>query len=232
MTPSLRAFSPTMTASQESAPGFLWCTNGQGWAHTVKKRCGELAKLGYAAFGADIYGKGIRPETHEEAAKVAGIYTRDRGLMRARVKAALEQLRGHGLTVPARIAAIGYCFGGTAVLELARSGADITGVVTFHGSLANPNPTDAKNIKAKVLVLHGADDPFVDQKQVDAFVDEMRKTAVDWQMDIYGGAVHSFTVPMAGNDPSKGAAYNERADRLSWQAMKDFFDEIFKYKRG
>jgi dienelactone hydrolase len=102
--------------------------------------------------------------------------------------------------------AIGYCFGGGAVLELARSGADIAGVVAFHGSLANPNPADAMNIKARVLVLHGADDPFVDQKQVNAFIEEMRKTKVDWQIDIYGGAVHSFTVPGAGNDPSTGAA--------------------------
>jgi dienelactone hydrolase len=209
-------------------PGVLVVHEWTGLGIYVKDRCRELAKLGYLSFAADIYGKGIRPKTREEAARVAGIYMKDRDLMRARVKAGLEELQRHELTDPKRIAAIGYCFGGGVVLELARSGADIAGVVALHGSLVNPNPADAVNIKAKVLVLHGAEDPFVDQKQLNAFIDEMRKTNVDWQIDLYGGAVHSFTVPAAGNDPSKGAAYNERADRRSWQAMKDFFDEIFK----
>jgi dienelactone hydrolase len=194
----------------------------------VKRRCEELAKLGYVAFGADIYGKGVRPSTHEEAGRLAGMYVKDRALMRERVKAGLEELRKNALTDPKRIAAIGYCFGGAAVLELARSGADIAGVVTFHGALANPNPSNAKDIKAKVLVNHGADDPLVDMGQVNAFMDEMKKTNVDWRVYIYSGAVHGFTMPEAGNDPSTGIAYNERADRRSWQAMRDFFGEIFK----
>jgi dienelactone hydrolase len=209
-------------------PGILVVHEWTGLGPYVKRRCKELAKLGYIAFGADIYGKGVRPKDHEEAARVSGMYTKDRALMRTRVKAGLEQLMNNGLTDHARIAAIGYCFGGAAVLELARSGADIAGVAAFHGALANPNPADAGNIRARVLVLHGADDPYVDQKQVDAFMDEMRKTDADWQVVLYGGAVHSFTVPEAGNDPSKGAAYNERADRRSWAAMRNFLDEIFK----
>jgi len=209
-------------------PGILVVHEWTGLGPYVKKRCEELAKLGYVAFGADIYGKGVRPRTHEEAAKVSGAYRQDRALMRTRVTAGLEELKKHRFTDPARIAAIGYCFGGMAVLELARSGADVAGVVAFHGALSNPNPADAGNIKARVLVEHGADDPMVDQKQLEAFIDEMRKTKADWQVDIYGGAVHSFTVQEAGNDPSKGIAYNERADKRSWQAMKTFFDEIFK----
>jgi dienelactone hydrolase len=209
-------------------PGVLVVHEWTGLGPYVKMRCEELARLGYVAFGADIYGKGVRPATHEEAAKVSGMYFKDRALMRARVKAGLDELRKNPLTDSARIAAIGYCFGGAAVLELARSGADIAGVVTSHGALANPNPDDAKNIKAKVLVNHGADDPFVDMGQVNAFMDEMKKTKVDWRVIIYSGAVHSFTVPDAGNDPSKGMAYNERADKRSWQAMRDFFGEIFK----
>ena len=209
-------------------PGVLVVHEWTGLGQYVKGRCEQLAQLGYVAFAADIYGKGIRPKTREDAAREAGIYLNDRALMRDRVTAGLDELKKQKLVDPARIAAIGYCFGGAAVLELARSGADIAGVVTFHGSLANPNPADAKNIKAKVLVLHGADDPFADRKQVNAFMDEMQKTNVDWQLVLYGGAVHSFTLPEAGNNPKSGAAYNERADRRSWQAMRDFFGEIFK----
>ncbi|HEY3346781.1 MAG TPA: dienelactone hydrolase family protein [Nitrospirota bacterium] len=209
-------------------PGILVVHEWTGLGPYVKRRCEQLAKLGYVAFGADIYGKGVRPQSHEEAGKVSSAYMNDRKVMRARVKAGLDELKKSKFTDSSKIAAIGYCFGGAAVLELARSGADIAGVVTFHGLLANPTPEDAKDIKAKVLVNLGADDPMVDRKQVDAFIEEMRKTKVDWRMDIYGGAVHSFTVPEAGNDPSKGLAYNERADKRSWQAMMNFFDEIFK----
>jgi len=129
-----------------------------------------------------------------------------------------------------RIAAIGYCFGGGVVLELARSGAPIAGVVSFHGNLDTPNPSDAKNIKAKILVLHGANDPYTSNDQLLAFMKEMRDAGVNWQLNIYGGAVHKFTNKDAGNDPSTGAAYNEQADRRSWQAMLSFFEEIFAVK--
>jgi len=159
---------------------------------------------------------------------LAGIYRADRKLMRRRADAGLEVLKKYPLTDTKNIAAIGYCFGGGVVLEMARAGTDIAGVVSFHGDLSNPNPADAKNIGASVLVLHGADDPFVKQEQVDAFWDEMRKTSADWQVNIYSGAVHSFTNPASGNDPSKGLAYNERAARRAWSAMKMFFGEIFK----
>ncbi|HEY6007814.1 MAG TPA: dienelactone hydrolase family protein, partial [Geobacteraceae bacterium] len=128
---------------------------------------------------------------------------------------------------PARLAAIGFCFGGTTVLELARSGVDLAGVVSFHGGLDTPNPADATRIKGKVLALHGADDPFVPHADVAAFEKEMRSAGVDWQLNIYGGAVHSFTNPASGNDPSKGAAYKEKAERRSWHAMRQFFRELF-----
>ena len=117
---------------------------------------------------------------------------------------------------------------GARVLELARSGADVAGVVSFHGGLDSPTPADGKNIKGKVLVCHGADDPFSSPQNIAAFEDEMRKGGVDWQLIKYGGAVHSFTQPSAGNDNSKGAAYNEKADKRSWEAMKQFLAEIFK----
>ena len=182
---------------------------------------------GFHTFALDMYGKGVRAKTPEEAAKLSGIYKGDRPLMRARAQAGLDELRKQPLVDPARIAAIGYCFGGTTVLELARSGADVAGVVSFHGGLGTPQPADAKNIKGKVLVLHGADDPHVPPAEVAAFQDEMRKAAVDWQMIYYGGAVHSFTNPGSGTDASTGVAYNEKADKRSWEAMKAFFKELF-----
>ena len=158
------------------------------------------------------------------ATKVKG----DRPLMRERINAALATLNKNPLVDSARVAAIGYCFGGTTVLELARSGADIAGVVSFHGGLDAPDPMDGKNIKGKVLVCHGADDRASSPQDITAFENEMRQGGVDWQLIKYGGAVHAFTQPMAGNDNSKGAAYNEKADLRSWAAMKQFFAEIFK----
>jgi dienelactone hydrolase len=187
-----------------------------------------LAKLGYVAFAADIYGKGVRPAAPADAAKTAGIYKNDRALMRSRVRAGLDELKKQRFVDTRRLAAIGFCFGGTSVLELARDGADVNGVVSFHGGLSTPTPQDARNIKGRVLALHGADDPFVKADEVAAFQDEMRKANVDWQLISYGNAVHSFTNFAAGTDNSKGAAYNEKADRRSWQAMKDFFTELFK----
>jgi dienelactone hydrolase len=168
----------------------------------------------------------VRPKDSQEASALANKYKSNRELMRQRIHAALGELKKNKNVDPGRIAVMGYCFGGTVALELARSGADIRGVVSFHGGLDTPNPDDAKNIKAKILVLHGADDPFVPPKDVAAFEEEMRKGHVDYQIIFYGDAVHSFTTPIAGTDKKKGAAYNELADRRSWQAMQAFFKEI------
>lgn len=214
-------------ALKGNRPGILVVHEWTGIGDYIKMRTEELAKLGYIAFAIDMYGKGIRPEKREEAARQAGIYRADRQIMAARANAGLEALKKHKLTDRMRIVAIGYCFGGGTVLELARSGADIAGVVSFHGNLDTPNPQDAKNIKAKVLVLHGADDPHVPLGQVTAFQNEMRAARADWQMVSYGNAVHSFTNPASGNDPSTGAAYNKEADKRSWKAMQSFFKEIF-----
>lgn len=209
-------------------PGVVVVHEWWGLNNYVRMRTEQLAKLGYIAFAIDMYGKDLRPKDAKEAGALSGIYRSDRALMRARANAGLEVLRNHPLADERRIAAIGYCFGGTAVLEMARSGADLIGVVSFHGGLGTPNPGDAKNIRGKVLVLQGADDPVAPPDQVIAFQDEMRKAGVDWQMVSYGGAVHAFSNPESGNDPSKGAAYNEKADRRSWEAMKMFFAEVFK----
>jgi len=213
-------------------PGILVVHEWTGHNPYVRKRAEQLAELGYVAFALDMYGKGVHAKDAKEAAELAGTYKGNRKLMRARAEAGLDVLRKQSQTDPNRLAAIGYCFGGTTVLELARDGQPLAGVVSFHGDLATPTPEDAKNIKAKVLALHGADDPFVPAAVVTAFEEEMRKGGVDWQLVSYGGAVHSFTNPGAGTDNSRGAAYNAKADHRSWVAMKNFFNEIFGTSRS
>ena len=201
---------------------------GQRLNNFIKGRTEELAKLGYIAFAIDMYGKGVSTKDPKRAGELSGIFTKDRKSMRSRAAVGLEVLKKHPLADAVHIAAIGYCFGGTTVLELARSGANIAGVVSFHGGLDTPNPDDAKNIKGSVLVLHGADDPFQPREKVEAFQDEMKKAGIDWEMNLYGNAEHSFTNPEADTYGIKGVAYNEKAARRSWQAMEDFFREIFQ----
>ena len=215
-------------AVQGPRPGVLVVHDWTGLRENPKKRAEQLAELGYAVFAIDMYGKGIRPTDPKDASAQATIYKSDRPLLRERAKAGLEVLAKHPDVDASRLAAIGYCFGGTTVLELARSGADLRGVVSFHGGLDTPDPKDAKNIKGKVLVLHGADDPYSPKEEVLAMENEMRQAGVNYQVHVYEGAVHSFTIPEAGNDNSKGAAYNADADRRSWEAMKQFFVEIFQ----
>ena len=216
------------SAAQGKRPGVLIVHQWKGLGDYEKKRAEMLAKLGYVVFAADIYGKGIRPQDPKSAGAQAGKYKANRDLLRERANAGLAVLKKQELTDPKRVAAIGYCFGGTAVIELARSGADIAGVVSFHGGLDSPKPEDGKNIKGRVLALHGADDPNVSAQNLAAFEQEMREAKVDWQLVKYGGAVHSFTDWGAGNDNSKGAAYNEKADKRSWEEMQRFFTEIFR----
>jgi len=194
----------------------------------VKGRAEQIVRLGYIAFAVDMYGKGVRPRNVTEASQQASLYRKDRTLRRKRALAGLDFLKKNPLVDPKRIVVMGYCFGGGVALETARSGADLRGAVSFHGNLDTPHPDDAKNIKAKILVLHGADDPNVPPEQVLQFQNEMRNAKVDWQMVLYGNAVHSFTNPEAGNDPSKGVAYNQSADKRSWQAFESFLKEAFQ----
>jgi dienelactone hydrolase len=163
-------------------PGVMVVHEWMGVGPYVRQRAEQLAKLGYVAFAIDMYGKGIRPKNDQEAAAQAKIYRSDRKLMRDRANAGLQVLQKNQLTDTKSIAAIRYCFGGGTVLELARSGANLAGVVSFHGNLDTPNPSDAKNIKGKVLVLHGANDPLVPPEQVLAFGEEMTQAEVDWQL--------------------------------------------------
>lgn len=130
------------------------------------------------------------------------------------------------------IAAIGYCFGGMTVLEMARAGFDLKGVASFHGSLDTPVPAEAGSIKARVMVFHGADDKFIPEEEIGPFKAEMSKADVDWQFVSFGGAVHSFTVLTAGNDPASSIAYNEKTDKRSWTMLLDFLSEIFSYEHS
>lgn len=226
---TLEGFHVFDDAVQGKRPGVLIIHQWTGLTDYEKGRARQLAEMGYNVFAADIYGKGIRPQP-PEAGQYAGKHKGDRKLFRARLMAGLEVLKNDDRTDPAKIAAIGYCFGGTGVLELARAGADIAGVVSFHGGLAPAEgmEADKATLKAKVLVCHGADDPFEPAEEVANFQQEMRDAEADWIFISYGNAVHAFTQKMAGDDNSKGAAYNEAADRRSWQHMQDFFAELFR----
>ena len=209
-------------------PGVLIVHQWMGLTDYEENRAAMLANLGYVAFCADIYGKGIRPQNFKDAGAEATKYKTDRALLRLRVNAGLDELKKCELVNTKNVAAIGYCFGGTTVIELARSGAELNGIVSFHGGLDSPTPADGKNIKCKVLVCHGADDPFEKPEDLAAFEKEMRDADVDWRLIKYGGAVHSFTQPMANDNPP-GAKYNARADKRSWQDLKQFFAEIFNF---
>jgi dienelactone hydrolase len=213
-------------AAQGKQPAILVVHEWYGLNDYAKHRAEQLAGLGYVAFAADIYGKGVLAKEVKDAAALSGKFKGDRPLLRARVTAALETLKKQPNVDTAKIGAIGYCFGGTTVLELARSGADVAGVVSFHGGLGTPMPAQAGTLKAKILACHGADDPFISDEELLGFRKEMQDAKADWQLIAYGNAVHSFTNP-AQKGELKGAMYNAEADQRSWRAMQDFFNELF-----
>lgn len=214
-------------AKPGQTPGILVYHAWMGIGKHEKEWANKLAGLGYIAFAPDIYGKGIRPANPDAAGKQATLYRNDRALMRGRATAGLQYLQGQALVNKHQIGAIGFCFGGGVALELARSGAPVVGTVSLHGNLDTPHPADAKQIKGKVLALHGADDPFVKADQVAAFKKEMADAKVNFQFKAYAGAVHAFSDPYAGNDPKQGAAYNAAAAAQSWKDMTAFFAGIF-----
>jgi dienelactone hydrolase len=207
-------------------PGVLVVHEWWGLNEFAKKRAEKVAELGYVALAVDMYGKGKVTQKPEEARRLAS-HVKSTPLMRARAKAGLEVLAKHKLVDPQRLAAMGFCFGGTTVLELAYSGVDVRGVVSFHGGLTVPKPEEMKNIKASLLVLHGANDPHIKPEAIEAFQEAMRQAGADWQMVFYGNAVHSFTNPTAGSDTSKGVAYDAKAAARSWKYLQIFLEEIF-----
>lgn len=210
----------------KKAPGVVVVHDWMGVSDYVKMRAEQLAEMGYVAFVADIYGKD-KPKDQSEAPTVAGKYRGgDRKLLRARAKAAFDELAKNKYVNAEKISATGYCFGGTTALEMARMGLPLRGVISFHGGLKSVSPEDAKNIKAKILVLHGAIDPYVPAEEVALFQKELNEAKVDYQFVSYSGSVHSFTQKQSGNDISKGAAYNELADKRSFVAAKNFLEEV------
>jgi dienelactone hydrolase len=208
-------------------PGVLVVHEWWGLDDYTRGRAEQLAELGYVAFALDMYGKGVHTQDPQEAARLSGVLAEDRQRGRDRAMAGLNVLAAHPLVDPQQMAAMGYCFGGTVSLELAREGAELAGVVSFHGSLGTPMPAQADTLRARILVLHGADDPLVPIEDINRFRREMTEARADWQFISYGGAVHSFTNPQADRHGIPGVAYDERADRRSWEHMKVFFAEIF-----
>lgn len=208
-------------------PGVMIIPEWWGMNDYVKGRAKQLAELGYIAFVADMYGDGKVTADVKEASEWSKLRD-DRPKFRQRGMAGLEAFKKAAANTvdPSKIAAIGYCFGGTGVLELARGGADLAGVVSFHGGLNMPDPAAAA-IKAKILVCHGADDPMVKPEEVHAFVTDLQKAKADYQVNIYANTVHSFTNPDADSFKIPGIAYNKQSDQRSWEAMKAFLTEVF-----
>jgi dienelactone hydrolase len=212
-------------AVTEKRPGILVFHTKRGIGEFIEERVRALAALGYVAFAGDVYGKGVRPQGDEESSVESAKYKNDRPLTRARVQAAYDLLRANPHVDADRLAVSGYCAGGMFALELARSGAPVAAVAVFHGTLTTPTPADAKNIKGRVLVMHGADDPSAPLTEVQGLIKEMKDARVDFQLELYGGVVHGFTEPKNGNDTSRSTAYNERADKKSWASMQELFRE-------
>ncbi|UQD56661.1 dienelactone hydrolase family protein [Flavobacterium sp. K5-23] len=223
----LNGFKISPTKKNIQKPGILILPAWKGIDKLSKETAKNLANLGYYAFIADIYGEGNYPKNNAEAGKNAGYYKTNTNEYQKRITLALQELILSGAN-PDNIVVIGYCFGGTGALEAARGHLNVKGVVSFHGGLGRDPARPTEPITAKVLVCHGADDPFESKEEITAFQQEMRDTKADWQMIYYANAVHSFTNPEAGNDNSKGAAYNEKAAKRSWEHLKLFLNEVLK----
>jgi len=211
-------------SSKEKRPGILVVHGGAGLDAHAKSRAEKLAATGFVAFACDMFGEGVAGERTRVIAKIMELRG-DRAKLCRRVQAGLDELRAHP-SVDGRIAAVGYCFGGMTVLELARSGAELHGVVSVHGSLDTTQAAQSNAVKAKILVCHGALDPHVPLAHVTAFMEEMNRAGADWQLIAYGGAVHGFT---HDGPPSTtpGVAYHAPTDARSTQAIRDFFGELF-----
>lgn len=222
-------FDAALLAKKKKLPGVVIVHDWMGVGDYVKMRAEQMAGLGYVALVADIYGQGVHPKDVSEAGALAGKYKAgDRADMRARAKAAYELLAADKRVESSKIAAMGYCFGGTTALEMARIGLPLTGVISFHGGLSAVKPEDAKNIKTKLLVLHGAIDPYVPAAELAQFQKELNDANVNYEFVAYSGAVHAFTEKHAGTDIKAGAAYNEQADKRSFLAMQNFLNEVNK----
>jgi dienelactone hydrolase len=214
-------------AQEGKRPGVVVYPEWWGLTDYPKHRAQALARLGYVAFAADMYGKGVTTEDPKKAGELAGPIRGDRQMMRRRALLAIDQIKKSDKVDGDQLAAIGYCFGGTCALELARAGSPLQGVVSFHGGLDTPSPAESGKVKAKILVLTGGADQMVPPDQLVAFGGEMTDAKADWQVNVYSGAKHAFTNPDADKFNIPGIAYDKQADRRSWTAMRAFFAEIF-----
>ena len=212
---------------EKRRPAVMICHAWAGRNDFVEEKALKLAEMGYFAFAADMYGKGILGQNNDESAALMQPFMEDRGLISKRMDAALYAVKLLPWVDDKKIAAIGFCFGGLCVLDFARSGVDVKGVVSFHGLLGAPENKQATDIKAKVLVLHGCDDPMGPVEQVVALQQELTQAGADWQIHNYGNTMHAFTNPVA-NDPDFGTVYQADADRRSWKSMGNFLTEIFE----
>jgi dienelactone hydrolase len=222
---TLKGFLAWDDTKEGKRPGVLVLHEWWGLDDYARKRAEQLAGLGYVAFAGDMYGDGKTTKHPQEAGQMAGEVRRNLKAWQGRAQAALKVLQEHENVDPKKLAAIGYCFGGSTALQLAYSGADLAAVATFHAALPEPTPEQAKAVKAKVLVCHGADDAFIPAEAIKKFRAALDAAKVDYKFESYPGAVHSFTVPDAGKAGVQGLAYHVEADRKSWQAMLDLFRE-------
>ena len=227
------AYDDQKVSTSNRAPGVLVIPEWWGLNEYPKGRAEQLAQLGYVAFAADMYGAGVATLDPKKAGELAGQFY-GKPLMAERARAGLDQLLGTGLVDAARVAAIGYCFGGSTVQALAWSGAPLAGIVSFHGSPVPPSAEAAAKTKARVLICHGAVDPFIKKEDLDAFKKALDDGKLDYEFVSYAGAIHAFTNPKADEVSRtaglQGIGYNAAADRRSWQHMRDFFAEIFAKK--
>lgn len=207
-------------------PGILVAHTWGGRSAFEDGKADALAGLGYTAFALDLYGKGVRGSGPEENAALMQPFLDDRAMLQQRLLLAVATLREQAEVDASKIAAIGFCFGGLCVLDIARSGADLDGVVSFHGLFGAPGNTAGNTVRARVLALHGWDDPMAPPEQAVALAAELTAMGADWQLHAYGNTMHAFTNP-AANDAARGTVYDETAERRSWQAMTFFLDELF-----
>lgn len=210
-------------------PAILICHDWSGLNDFARNKAKQVADLGYLGFALDMYGEGQCGQTTEEKMALMKPLMENRAILRQRINAALNTLKALPQVDKTKIAAIGFCFGGLCVLDLARSGAELQAVISFHGLLNPADNLPNTEIKAKVLALLGYEDPMVPPELAKAFADEMTKAKVDWQMNTYGQTKHAFMNPLA-NDANLGLMYNPKVEHRAWQAMQDFLKEVFRIK--